>query len=165
MTLYWIQIAGVRLAIAPRPRGGDWLADDIRELKSAGVEIVISALTPAETENLGLLEEAQCCEDNGLRFVSLPIEDMSVPDSLDHFEDLLAPVVRCLGEGKGVAIHCRAVIGRSSLIAASLMVRRGLLPDSAFRAIEKVRGCTVPETAEQRQWVEKLASHPRRTFW
>ena len=40
----------LRLAIAPRPRGYDWLVDDIRLLKRAGVDLLVSALTHAEAD-------------------------------------------------------------------------------------------------------------------
>ena len=56
MNPYWIKNEGFRLAIIPRPRGQDWLADDIGALRNAGVDIVVSALTPAETEEWGLRE-------------------------------------------------------------------------------------------------------------
>ena len=55
MNPFWIKIEGVRLAIAPRPRGGDWLEDDVRLLQRAGVDVIVSALTPVEAEELGLL--------------------------------------------------------------------------------------------------------------
>ena len=81
MNPFWIKTEGVRLAITPRPRGRDWLDDDIRFLQRAGVDVVVSALTPAEVEELGLLEEGHCCQSNGLEFLSFPIEDRSVPPS------------------------------------------------------------------------------------
>src|SRR5258705_13949707 len=34
---YWIKTEGVRLAIIPRPRGQDWLPDDISLLQRAGI--------------------------------------------------------------------------------------------------------------------------------
>ena len=53
-------------------------------------------------------------------------------------------------EGRAVAVHCRAGIGRSSMIVASALIRNGLSPESAFRAIEESRGCNVPDTPEQK---------------
>jgi hypothetical protein len=79
MNPYWIQTEGVRLAIIPRPRGRDWLLDDLRFLRRAGVDIVVSALTAAEIEELELVEETQCRRDSGLEFISIPIEDRNVP--------------------------------------------------------------------------------------
>ena len=146
------------MAITPRPRGYDWLVDDIRLLKRAGVDVLVSALTPYETEDMGLLEESQCCQNYGLEFLSFPIEDRSVPASFSEFDGLLNSVTDHLRNGKAVGVHCRAGIGRSSMIVASALILDGLSVDSAFRAIEEARGCSVPDTAEQRQWVERYSS-------
>jgi len=158
MNPFWIKIEGVRLAITPGPRGRDWLEDDIRFLQRAGVDVVVSALTPAEVEELGLLEEGHCCQSNGLEFLSFPIEDRSVPPSLDEFDGLLNSVTAYLRNGKAVGVHCRAGIGRSSMIVASTLIRNGLSVDSAFSAIQEARGCSVPDTPEQRKWVERYSS-------
>jgi len=158
MNPLWIKIEGVRLAITPRPRGKDWLEDDIRFLQRAGVDVLVSALTPAEAEELGLLEESQFCQSNGLEFLSLPIEDRSVPSSFNEIDGLLNSVTDYLRNGKAVGVHCRAGIGRSSMIVASALIRNGLSVDTAFSAIQEARGCSVPDTPEQRQWVERYAS-------
>ena len=63
-----------------------------------------------------------------------------------------------LAAGKNVSIHCRQGIGRAGLVAASLLVARGMQPAGAFERISLARGVAVPETAEQRAWVEALAS-------
>jgi protein-tyrosine phosphatase len=158
MNPFWIKIEGVRLAITPRPRGKDWLEDDIRFLQRAGVDVLVSALTPAEAEELGLLEESQSCQSNGLEFLSFPIEDRSVPSSFNEIDGLLNSVTDYLRNGKAVGVHCRAGIGRSSMIVASALIRNGLSVDSAFSAIQEARGCSVPDTPEQRQWVERYSS-------
>jgi len=158
MNPFWIRREGLRLAITPRPRGYDWLVDDIRLLKRAGVDVVVSALTRYETEDMGLLEESQCCQNYGLEFFSFPIKDRSVPASFSEFDALLNSLTDRLRNGKAVGVHCRAGIGRSSLIVASALIRDGLSVDSAFHAIQDARGCSVPDTAEQRQWVERYSS-------
>ena len=107
---------------------------------------------------MGLREERQCCQNYGLEFLSFPIEDRSVPASFSEFDGLLNSVTDYLRNGKAVGVHCRAGIGRSSMIVASALIRDGLSVDSAFRAIEEARGCSVPDTAEQRQWVERYSS-------
>jgi protein-tyrosine phosphatase len=158
MNPFWINSEGVRLAITPRPRGEDWLEDDIRLLQRAGIDVVVSALTQVEAEELGLLREGQCCQNNGLEFHSFPIEDRSVPPSFKDFDGLLNCVAEDLRNGKGVAVHCRAGIGRSSMIVACALIRTGLSADSAFRAIQEARGCSVPDTTEQREWVERYST-------
>ena len=156
-----MKVEKIRLAIVPRPRGQDWLSDDIRFLRRAGVDVVISALTSNENEELGLLEESQCCQSNGLEFLSFPIDDRSVPISLSEFVELLDSVIDYLRQGKAVAVHCRAGIGRSSIIVASALIRNGFSAESAFRLIEESRGCPVPDTPEQKMWIERNSSQFR----
>lgn len=120
--------------------------------------MIVSALTPPETEELGLLEEAECCRTNGIQFISFPIEDRSVPSSSTSFSELLDSLKGSLAEGKAVGVHCRAGIGRSSLIAAALLIQNGVSPETAFLTIQEARGCPVPDTVEQRNWVERYRS-------
>lgn len=161
MNPFWMKLEGVRLAIAPRPRGHDWLTDDLSLLRRAGVDVLVSALTFEESKELGLLEEERCCSEGDLGFVSFPIEDRSVPVSCDEFVRLLESVTGYLQKGKAVAVHCRAGIGRSSIIVASTLIRSGLSVESAFRVIADARGCAVPDTPEQRRWVKCHSSQFR----
>ena len=61
-------------------------------------------------------------------------------------------------QGKSVAIHGRAGIGRSSMLCACLLGRQGFSAESAFQKIQAARGYTVQDTAEQRKWVKSFAS-------
>ena len=157
--LYWI--AGPwrgKLAISARPCGGDWLEDEIRGWKSAGVNTVLSLLTPDEEWDLGLTAEAPVAKDIGLRFASLPIPDRQVPSSPSEVAPTLDEIDAELASGKNAVIHCRQGIGRSGMMAACLLVLRGIDPDSAVREVEKARGTPVPETDEQRRWIDLFTS-------
>lgn len=157
--IYWV--AGPwpgRLGIVPRPRGGDWLVDEIRSWRAAGLDVITSLLTPDEITELDLQEEAVRSREQGLEFHSFPIPDYSVPKSRKDLAGLVHTLEKTLESGKNVAIHCRQGIGRSSLVAASVLVSVGKNPEEAFRQIETARGRPVPDTAEQREWVEHFAS-------
>jgi hypothetical protein len=71
---------------------------------------------------------------------------------------LVKSLEKALRDGKNVTVHCRQGIGRSSLAAASVLVSAGERPYDAWRKIENSRGCPVPDTPEQEQWVVKFAS-------
>lgn len=162
--LYWIPGPWQgKLAIAARPRGADWLDSEIRDWKNASVDTVLSLLTPDEERDLHLAGEAQVVRDEGLRFASLPVPDRQVPSSPSEVAPTLDEIDVELTSGKNVVIHCRQGVGRSGMMAACLLVLRGIDPDSAVHALEKVRGTTVPETAEQRRWIDLFASSLTRT--
>ena len=56
MTIYWIdtKLPG-RLGIATRPRGGEWLREDILGLKANAVHLVVCLLEESELRDLDLL--------------------------------------------------------------------------------------------------------------
>jgi protein-tyrosine phosphatase len=146
-----------RLAIVPRPRGGDWLEDEIQALRSAGVDVVVSLLTRNEATELALDDEAALSQAHEVEYVSLPIEDRAVPASLPAMPDLVHRIRGWLDDGKTVVAHCRSGIGRSTVLAASVLVSAGVSPDAAFEQIERARGCPVPDTDGQRAWVGRFA--------
>jgi len=48
-------------------------------------------------------------------------------------------------------------VGRAALVAASVLVILGMPVATAWAQIEQARGCPVPDTPEQRAWVEQFA--------
>jgi protein-tyrosine phosphatase len=146
-----------RLAVAPRPRGGDWLVDEMRAWQQAGIGVVLSLLTPPECSEFELDEEADACRSVGLQLLSFPIEDRTVPASRDETARVVTEIVGYLRRGIGCAIHCRQGIGRAALIAACLLVWSGVDAETAINRVTLARGRPVPETAEQRAWLAAFA--------
>jgi protein-tyrosine phosphatase len=150
MSIYWIT---ENLAIVARPRPDDWLERDINNLRAAGIDTLVSALTVPEMDVLGLRNESACCLASSMEWVSIPIEDRSIPRFDESFTKPLLQLRERIKQGKAVGIHCRASIGRASLIAACLMVQNNTEPEDAFFQIGSARGCPVPDTDEQSAWV------------
>jgi protein-tyrosine phosphatase len=158
MSPFWVKTDNdLRLAIVPRPRGGDWLDDEIAHLKREGVDLLISMLPSSEADELGLATEPQACEVAGIIFKSFPIIDRETPASTSAFTDFIKSLRHDLRDGRSIAVHCRASIGRSSLLLASLLCAEGFKPDDAFARLTKARGLQVPDTQEQIRWVERFA--------
>jgi protein-tyrosine phosphatase len=157
--LYWLQGPWPgRLAIMPRPRGGDWLEDEIRSWHRASVRVVVSLLTPEEIADLELSDEAKLCEANGIQFILFPIPDRDVPSSNEAALEISATLIELLNNGKNVAVHCRQGIGRSALIAIGLLAMAGIDPETAIKQVSLARGCPVPETVQQRRWILDFAN-------
>jgi protein-tyrosine phosphatase len=144
-----------RLAISTRPRGGDWLEDEIRGWRSAEVDSVVSLLEKDEERQLQLDEEGLITEANGIHFISFPIVDRGVPTSIPATISLLRSVNDALEQGENVAVHCRQGIGRAALVAAGTLMAAGKSPEAALEAVRSARGLNVPETAEQRDWLQR----------
>jgi protein-tyrosine phosphatase len=155
---YWIEGPWKgRLAIVPRPRGGDWLEDEIHSWHEAGLDTIVSLLTPDEIEEFDLGTEERLSKAQGIEFISFPILDREVPASREATIALAHKLEAALTSGKGVGLHCRQGIGRSSLIAASVLIASGENSTEAFERITTARGRPVPDTIEQKQWVKTLA--------
>jgi len=149
--LHWIEAPG-RLAIMARPRADDWLEVDVAEWKTAGVDLVISLLEREEVSELGLQREAELCRACGIEFISFPIPDRGVPD-IEQASDIARSIADGIASGHSIAVHCRAGIGRSSMIAACAMICSGIEAGEALALIREARGVIVPDTDEQRDWV------------
>ncbi|MFJ5925009.1 tyrosine protein phosphatase [Kitasatospora sp. NPDC092948] len=157
-TLFTVERPGPgRLSTMARPRGGDWLAGELTALAAAGTTDLVSALTPAECAELGLTAEPELAVAAGLRFHSLPIPDYSTP-SHARVRPALEELAGRLRAGGQLVLHCRAGIGRSSLLAASVLILDGMPADTAWERLARARGLSVPDTAEQRAWTDVLRS-------
>lgn len=157
-TLHWVEgpWAG-RLAMAARPRGGDWLADEMSFWRESGVDTVVSLLESEEESVLGLEEEGSEAVAHGMRFRSLPIPDRDVPKERTKVSAVLDELDRELRGGRKVLLHCRQGVGRTGLVGVCLLVLRGLEADRAINRVSEARGVEVPETAEQGEWIERFA--------
>jgi protein-tyrosine phosphatase len=145
-----------KLAVASRPRGGDWLEDEIKGWRKAGLDVVVSLLEMDEAAQLELDRESEVAESKGVRFVSFPIPDRGVPASTREALSLFSTITAALEEGKNVAVHCRQGIGRSGLIAAGVLLTSGMGVDKALEVAGAARGETIPETPAQLQWIKQL---------
>ena len=140
-----------------RPRGSDWLDDELTLWKRAGINEVVSLLTPEEEEILELSSEADKTRKHGMGFTSLPIQDRRIPKSDREFGETLARMDHELSAGKNLLLHCRQGVGRTGLVAACLLIKNGMSPGAAVEAVSAARGIPVPETQEQRDFVERYA--------
>ena len=152
--LHWIEISGRgRLAISARPRADDWLETEVGEWKASGLNLVVSLLERDEVSELGLQREAELCRANGIEFLSFPIPDRGVPKNGPGVLQIASSVASGIADGRSIAIHCRAGIGRSSMIAACALICLGIEAGDALARIKNARGLMVPDTDEQRDWI------------
>jgi protein-tyrosine phosphatase len=142
-----------RLALMPRPRAGDWLDDEAASWRHQGLDTVVSLLEDEEIAELGLEAEPEACERAGLRFLRFPVPDRGVPDSRAAVAELVSALVAELRAGRGIGLHCRSGVGRSAVLAVCVLTALGLPVDSAWETVQRARGLSVPDTAEQRTWV------------
>lgn len=157
--LYWIDGPWPgQLAIASRPRGGEWLADEMSAWRRAGISHIVSLLTSEEERDLNLKNEVREAESQGMTFTSFPIADRRIPTSEASVRSLVERLTSELLSGEKIVIHCRQGVGRSGLLAASILIGRSFSPGTATDQLSHIRGVAVPETVEQREWLDRFAS-------
>lgn len=132
---------------------GTWIDEEIYALKNAGIEVILSLLTKEEEQELQLQTESAICHSHTIEFFSYPIQDRKVPVDRESLFELVEKIYRLVHSGSNTAIHCRAGIGRASVLAALVMIHHHITAEDAFKIISQSRGLSVPDTKEQYQFV------------
>jgi len=146
-----------------RPRGGDWLEDEIKRLKMCEVDDVVSLLERHEEDELGIRKEKHFCEESQIDFISFPIKDRSVPINDDAFFRLIDNLEKRVKNNQNIIVHCRMGIGRTSLILSALLIRLGFESQEVFGKLSEIRTLEVPDTDEQVDWIMQRANKIQRT--
>ncbi len=141
------------ITMMPKPIGGVQLAPYIEFLKSKNIDVLISLLQFDEVNTYSLTNEGFECEAIGIEFVNFQIKDHDVPQFFVPFNQLVEKLSKDLKLGKNIAIHCYAGIGRTGMLASSLLIKQGMQVDQALICLSKARGLRVPETLPQISWL------------
>ncbi|MBQ1783761.1 MAG: dual specificity protein phosphatase family protein [Gammaproteobacteria bacterium] len=132
---------GATLAFHPCP-GKDGAAEaDLQVLLTSGAAAVVSLVNDEELAMLGVADLGERLQAAGIRWFHLPIEDDHAPDAAFEQAWLSAgPAIHALLEqGSLVTIHCRGGTGRTGLIAARLLLERGMSLADASAAVKALR--------------------------
>jgi protein-tyrosine phosphatase len=147
------QIGKGFLAVMAKPVAGEWIEEEFHGISHFGIQCLVSLLEEHEIKELGLSSAANLCTLNGIHFIHFPIKDRGVPPPSAKIFDVIEDVYQRILSGENTVIHCRAGIGRTGLLAASVLVKHGHSPTDAFHMVSTARRVDVPETPEQSEWV------------
>jgi len=147
-----------RLIFTPCPgtQGGS-LASALDTLKTAGAEALITLMPAGELEQNQASELPARCAERDLAWFHLPVADEQVP--LDDFDSAWAQarerIQTLLGEGRSIAIHCKGGSGRTGLIAARILIDRGLPRADAIALVQALRPKAIRHPAHL-AWIEQF---------
>lgn len=135
---------------------GRQLDTDLEGLLDQGGRAMLTLVPSPELGRLGLPAEtlARGCGRRQIDWRHRPIDDMGVPDRAfaADWPETVAWIDGHLRAGRNVAIHCRAGLGRTGMIAARFLVEQGMAPATAIGAVRAVRPGAI-ETPDQVRWV------------
>jgi len=136
---------------------GPWERDlglDLRAIVDWGASVVVTLMETHELEQLGVQELGERIGAYGMRWLHLPIRDVSIPDAAFEaaWDEADEQILSGLGNGERILVHCRGGLGRTGLVAARLLIELGEAPAKALARVRASRPCAV-ETAEQELYV------------
>lgn len=130
------------------------LADDLAALDAWGADALLSLVEPAEFARLGVPQLPAVMTEHRIQWLHVPVTDMGTPDAASRAAWAQAgPTIDALlARGGRLAIHCAAGLGRTGTIAAALLARTGIDPETAIATVRTARPGTL-ETAAQEAFV------------
>jgi protein-tyrosine phosphatase len=136
---------------------GHWHRDletDLRALRDTfQTDLLVSLVEEKELLELQIPNLREAAPLHGIEVLWFPIRDQSVPSSFPEFLEAIQYIVSSVRRGKNVVIHCKGGLGRTGLVAATVLVAlTHLKPEQAITTVRKSRPGAV-ETAEQEEYV------------
>ena len=133
------------------------LEADLTLLASNGAADIVTLIGEDERERLGVAALPRLAKERGMSWREFPITDRAAPTARHRadFDRLLDELLTGLDAGRRVAIHCQAGLGRTGLLAASLLVRSGIGPDDAIAIVRSARPGSI-ETSGQEDFIRKI---------
>lgn len=133
---------GGKLIFTPCPgTKGVALEESISQLRQAGASAVISLTPQTEMARLQVEDLPQACAKQGLDWFQLPVEDDSAPAAefaLGWARDR-EKILAILDQNGALAIHCKGGSGRTGLMAAIIMLERGVGLEQVISMVQRLR--------------------------
>jgi len=122
---------------------GRYLEADLARLQQEGIGALVTLIPEPLTE--------EAIKAAGLRWLHLPIDDFGIPTP-EQIDQFVAFVRAQIAEGRAVAAHCGAGLGRTGTMLACYLVFIGESAAEAIESVRRIRPGSI-ETAEQEECV------------
>ncbi len=118
----------------------------------------VVCLTSLEEVGMYAPDYARAIESDGLAWSQqiFPIVDGGVPRDVEAFLDLANSVARSLRDGDRVVIHCAAGIGRTGMLAVSVLMALAMTEAEAYDAVRNAGSFS--ESEVQRKLISWVAT-------
>ena len=129
---------------------------DLAAVRDWGASMLVTLMDAQELTRCGVADLGDRARER-LTWLWLPIVDRGVPDArFERAWSTAGPMIHeRLETGAKVVFHCLAGLGRSGMIAARVLVERGLAAPAAMAAVRTARPGAI-ETPAQEAYVRAL---------
>ena len=135
--------------------GHRWERDldrDLETIQRWGAQVVLTLVEAFELEALQVAGLGEKVRARGMRWLHLPIVDVSVPSEAfeRQWHDEAPALLATLARGGKVLVHCKGGLGRAGMVAAILLIESGERPEAAIRKVRDVRPGAIETPAQER---------------
>jgi len=132
---------------------------DLEIIQHWGASALVTLIEDHEFEMLHVKGLREASNALGIDWIHLPIVDQQPPDErfLSDWPQAGPDIHRRLNAGQCIVIHCRGGIGRTGVVAAQILVERGMDPAKAITLVRACRRGAI-ETEAQEDYVLQLRS-------
>ncbi len=121
-------------------------AADFEELKSRGIDAILSLQSPEDVEDAG--RERSLSESAGIEFRNVPVIDFDSVDLKEQLPRCVEVLDELIQQGRRVYVHCTVGVSRSpTVVAAYLHWRQDWPLEKAIDCLKDARDCYPHEGA------------------
>jgi protein-tyrosine phosphatase len=106
------------------------------DFRSESVSVVVMLTEEGEDMEIAGIDLLKIYEKEGIQVIRLPIRDFTIPPK-GYFDEVVEKLESYASEGRNVAFHCHAGLGRTGMMAG-VMAKR-VLGLSGLEAVHWVR--------------------------
>ncbi|WP_062267737.1 cyclin-dependent kinase inhibitor 3 family protein [Endozoicomonas arenosclerae] len=134
------------------------LPEALSVLKDQGVSAILTLMTTEEMEKNQVADLEAETNKSGMKWFHLPIADDQGPTEVYAAAWSAAgpEVHQLLNQGQSVAIHCKGGSGRTGLVAAQIMLERGMELDHSIKLIKEQRPGAF-SSPQQQEYIQQVA--------
>ncbi|CAE6920762.1 phosphatase [Vibrio sp. B1FLJ16] len=154
-----LELESGALVLTPCPGTKDVaLQASLEQLKSQGVQAVVTALDNAELASKNVSELGEITQQLGMKWFQIEIEDDCAPDEAFavKWQQASPELHAILAEGGKVAMHCMGGSGRTGLFAAHLLLEKEWSLEDIVREVQALRPGAFTKPV-QIEYIERVA--------
>ncbi len=125
------------------------------DFKRESVSVIVMLTEDGEDMEVAGVDLLKIYEEGGFEVISLPVRDFTIPPK-GYYDEVIEKLVGYANEGRNVAFHCHAGLGRTGMFAG-LMAKRvlGLSGMEAVHWVKRYVPDTMPSADQTRYVIEE----------